>query len=107
MKNASTFNVVFVGGAVVGELLTAKDEALLLGIDAGLFLDSLLDSPDGVGRVDINLGLIARKQLDLDEHGWLELGRGGREAGGLGGGGGARRALRRCGHAMWWWTCYG
>lgn len=72
MQNTSAFNVVFVGGAVVGELLTAKDEALLFGIDAGFLLDSLLDSPDGVGGIDVNLGLIAREELDLDEHGWGE-----------------------------------
>lgn len=66
MKNAAALDVVFIGGPVVGELTAAKDEALLLGVNAGLFLDALLDTPDCVGWVDVDFGLIAGEEFDFD-----------------------------------------
>ena len=58
--------------AAVLELLAGKDEALLVGGDALLVLDLLLDVVDGVARLDLEGDGLARERLDKDLHLVLE-----------------------------------
>eukprot|EP00737_Agarophyton_chilense_P002115 gb/GEZJ01002395.1/.p4 GENE.gb/GEZJ01002395.1/~~gb/GEZJ01002395.1/.p4 ORF type:complete len:100 (+),score=15.57 gb/GEZJ01002395.1/:1374-1673(+) len=68
MQNTSSLDVVLVGGAIIGELFAAEDESLLLGVNAGLLLDTLLNAPDSVGRINVDFGLVAGEKLDFDKH---------------------------------------
>ena len=55
--------------AAVLELLAGKDEALLVGGDALLVLDLLLDVVDGVARLNLQSDGLARERLDENLHG--------------------------------------
>lgn len=68
MKHTTPLDVILVGGTVVRKLTPAEDQSLLLGVDTRLLLDALLDSPDGVRRVDVDLSLVSSQQLHLDQH---------------------------------------
>jgi hypothetical protein len=61
-------DVVIREGASVFELLTRKDEALLVGRDALLVLDLRLDIVNGVGRLDLKSDRLAREGLDENLH---------------------------------------
>ena len=54
--------------AAVLELLAGEDEALLIGRDALLVLNLLLDVLDGVRRLDVERDRLARERLHEDLH---------------------------------------
>ena len=54
------------------ELLAREDEALLVGRDALLVLNLLLDVLDGVRRLDVERDRLAREGLDEDLHATAE-----------------------------------
>jgi hypothetical protein len=66
MQNDAGFETVVPRGLVIGELLAAKNEPLLLGRDALLLLDALLDRAHHIVEVDVDGDLLARDRLDLD-----------------------------------------
>jgi hypothetical protein len=59
-------DVVVAQRAAVLELLAGEDEALLVGRDALLVLDLLLDVVDRVARLDVECDGLAREGLDED-----------------------------------------
>ncbi len=61
-------DVVVLKGAAVLELLAGKDQALLVGGDALLVLDLLLDVLDGVGGLNLQSNSLASKGLNKDLH---------------------------------------
>ena len=61
-------DVVVAQGAAVLKLLTREDEALLVGGDALLVLDLLLDVVDGVGGLDVEGDGLSGEGLDEDLH---------------------------------------
>jgi hypothetical protein len=61
-------DVVVGQGALILELLARKDEALLVGWDALLVLDLLLDLFDRVARLAVEGDRLAREGLDKDLH---------------------------------------
>merc|ERR1712093_215328 len=61
-------DVVVGQGTAVLELLTSKDEALLIRGDALLVLDLLLHVLDGVARLDLEGNGLASQGLDEDLH---------------------------------------
>lgn len=50
------------------QLLGGKDDALLLGRNALLLLDKLLDVQNGVGGLHVEVEHVSRQVLDLHEH---------------------------------------
>ncbi len=82
MERRLLLDVVVAQRAAVLELLAREDEALLVGRDALLVLDLLLDVVDRVARLDIERDGLARERLDEDLRsgivlGWGVLGAGG------------------------------
>ena len=67
-KGPSVFDLVVRQSAAVLKLLAVEDEALLVGRDALLVLDLLLDVVDGVRRLDVQSDGLARERLDEDLH---------------------------------------
>lgn len=61
-------NVVVGKSAAILELLASKDQALLVGGNALLILDLLLDTFDGVRRLDLEGNSLTRKGLHEDLH---------------------------------------
>ena len=61
-------DVVVTEGAAVLQLLASEDEALLIGGDALLVLDFLLDVVNGVGRLNVEGDGLAGEGLDEDLH---------------------------------------
>lgn len=59
MQYTAAFDVIFVGRSVICQLSAAKDESLLLGINARFFLDTFLYAPYGVRGVYVDLCLIS------------------------------------------------
>ena len=66
MERRLLLDVVVAQRAAVLELLAREDEALLVGRDALLVLDLLLDVVDRVARLDIERDGLARERLDED-----------------------------------------
>jgi hypothetical protein len=62
-------DVVVRKGAAILELLAGEDQTLLVGGDALLVLDLLLDILDGVGRLNLEGDSLTREGLDEDLHG--------------------------------------
>ena len=85
MERGLLLDVVVAQRAAIFELLAREDEALLVGRDALLVLDLLLDVVDRVARLDIERDGLARERLDEDLRG------GGGNRFGLGGLGGRGR----------------
>ena len=72
MEGRLLLDVVVAERAAVLELLAGEDEALLVGRDALLVLDLLLDVVDRVARLDVERDGLAREGLDEDlRWGWL------------------------------------
>ena len=85
MEGAFLLDVVVAQGSTIFELLAREDEALLVGRDALLVLDLLLDVVDRVARLDVERDGLARERLDEDlRSGWSVRNRFG--VGGLGAG---------------------
>jgi len=68
VEHRAGFNFVRCGGIVIAHLTTRKDEPLLDGGDALAFLHAFFDALYRVPRLDVDLDLLARQGLDLDEH---------------------------------------
>ena len=68
MESGLLLDVVVAKGSSVLELLTSKDEALLIGGDALLVLDLGLDVLNGVRRLNIEGDGLASQSLDEDLH---------------------------------------
>merc|ERR1712157_453942 len=68
MEGGLLLDVVIRKSAAVLELLSSKDESLLIGRDALLVLDLSLDVVDGVGRLDLESDGLASESLDEDLH---------------------------------------
>jgi hypothetical protein len=68
MESGLFLDVVVAKGSSVLELLTSKDEALLIGGDALLVLDLGLDVLNGVRRLNIEGDGLASQSLDEDLH---------------------------------------
>ena len=66
MERRLLLDVVVAQRAAVLELLAREDEALLVGRDALLVLDLLLDVVDRVARLDVERDGLARERLDED-----------------------------------------
>jgi hypothetical protein len=66
VERAFLLDVVVRERAAVLELLAREDEALLVGRDALLVLDLLLDVVDRVRRLDVERDGLARERLDED-----------------------------------------
>ena len=66
MERRLLLDVVVAQRAAVLELLAREDEALLVGRDALLVLDLLLDVVDRVARLDVERDGLAREGLDED-----------------------------------------
>ena len=92
MERRLLLDVVVAQRAAVLELLAGEDEALLVGRDALLVLDLLLDVVDRVARLDVERDGLAREGLDED----LRWGRGGRWSG--------RRLEGSCGEGALSWA---
>ncbi len=63
VKGGLLLDVVVSKSAAILELLAGEDETLLVGGDALLVLDLLLDSLDGIGRVHIESDGLTRQGL--------------------------------------------
>jgi len=61
-------DVVISESAAIFELFSGEDESLLIGGDALLILDLLLDVVDGIGRLDLQGDGLAGQSLDEDLH---------------------------------------
>jgi hypothetical protein len=68
MQRALLLNVVVAQGAAILELLASEDETLLIGRDAFLVLDLLLDSLDGVRALHFQSDGLAREGLHENLH---------------------------------------
>ena len=66
MKGGLLLDVVVTQRPAILELLARKDEPLLIGRDALLVLDLLLDIVNGVGRLDVERDRLSREGLDKD-----------------------------------------
>ena len=66
VKGGLLLDVVVTQRPAILELLARKDESLLIGRDALLVLDLLLDIIDGVGRLDVERDGLSREGLDKD-----------------------------------------
>ena len=69
VKSALLLDVVVAEGATILELLTIKDQALLVRGDTLLVLDLALDILNGVGRLHLKGDRLSREGLDEDLHG--------------------------------------
>jgi hypothetical protein len=61
---ANLLDIVIGQGTAVFELLSGKDQALLVGWDTLLVLDLALDIVDCVGRFDLECDGLSRQGLD-------------------------------------------
>lgn len=68
MEGGAALEGVFGGCLVVYHLFTTVDQPLLNGRNTLLLFDLLLDLGDLVGRLDIELDLLAREGAHLDLH---------------------------------------
>jgi hypothetical protein len=68
VKGRFLLNVVVGEGTSILELLSSKDETLLVRGDAFLVLDLSLDRLDGVGALNFQSDGLAREGLDEDLH---------------------------------------
>ena len=66
VKGGLLLDVVVTQRPAILELLARKDESLLIGRDALLVLDLLLDIVNGVGRLDVERDRLSREGLDKD-----------------------------------------
>jgi hypothetical protein len=71
MKGRFLLNVVVGKGSAVFELLSSKDQALLVRRNTLLVLNLRLDVVDGIGRLDLKGDGLASEGLDDCEN-WLE-----------------------------------
>ena len=75
VESALLLDVVVSKGATVLELLPGEDETLLIGRNALLVLDLLLDVVDGVARLNLEGDSLASKSLHENLHlVWLGVG---------------------------------
>ena len=72
MESGLLLDVIVGEGAAVFELLTGKDEALLVGRNTLLVLNLGLNIVDSVGRLDLKSNSLASKGLDEDLHATTE-----------------------------------
>jgi len=68
VEGALLLDVVVAQGAAILELLSSKDQSLLIGRNALLVLDLLLHVVDGVTRLDLEGDGFASEGLDEDLH---------------------------------------
>jgi len=71
MERRLLLDVIVRQRAAILELLACKDQALLVGRDAFLVLDLLLDIVNGVGSLNFESDSFASKGFDEDLHGVL------------------------------------
>ena len=69
VKGGFLLDVVVGKGAAILELFAGEDQALLVGRDAFLVLDLVLDIVDGVAGLDLKSDGLARKCLNENLHG--------------------------------------